>query len=359
MTKLGLSLIHSMRNFIAAVFMMIFVTGQLLSQDTTVRGRNVDEGATNVGTGVGIFKQKNGLNLEFKSLIGGTGINCVSNTNDATCDVDSTEVVTPAGNSDMSGENEINIGSTGDVTIEMANDGTTGTTLNKGACTTSAPSTAVLCGTSQPEDFLGLVKSGAGTTGDARICTDGLCSCVFDGATTAGNWVQLSGATAGNCVDAGASKPTSGNAIVGLVLTTNGTAGTYGVLMQPAAIAPGPGIIAFTLDGAGSVLTADAPAACIAIAQSQTVTSWEIFAKESGSVVVDIWRSTYANLPIDDSDRIAGTDKPTLSSAQKNTSSALTGWTTALAAGDYICAEIEGTPATITNAWVTLKTTKN
>lgn len=38
----------------------------------------------NVGAGNGIFKQKSGLNLEFKTLIGGSGLSIVNNANDLT-----------------------------------------------------------------------------------------------------------------------------------------------------------------------------------------------------------------------------------------------------------------------------------
>ena len=40
--------------------------------------------ASNVGTGDGIFKQKTGVDLEFKSLIGGTNVSIVNNPNDLT-----------------------------------------------------------------------------------------------------------------------------------------------------------------------------------------------------------------------------------------------------------------------------------
>lgn len=40
--------------------------------------------ASNVGSGVGVFKQKVGVDLELKSLIGGVGIDIVENTNDLT-----------------------------------------------------------------------------------------------------------------------------------------------------------------------------------------------------------------------------------------------------------------------------------
>ena len=54
--------------------------------------------ASNVGTGEGVFKQKTGVNLEFKSLIGGTGITITNNPNDLTINAGAgaVTVITPA-----------------------------------------------------------------------------------------------------------------------------------------------------------------------------------------------------------------------------------------------------------------------
>jgi hypothetical protein len=54
----------------------------------------------------------------------------------------------------------------------------------------------------------------------------------------------------------------------------------------------------------------------------------------SGSIVVDIWRDTYGNYPPTVADTITASAKPTISSATKAEDSTLTGWTTAVSAGD-------------------------
>jgi len=51
-------------------------------------------------------------------------------------------------------------------------------------------------------------------------------NCVFDGATTAGDYVQISSTVAGNCHDAGAAYPAGGQ-VLGRVLSTNASGGTY------------------------------------------------------------------------------------------------------------------------------------
>jgi hypothetical protein len=109
---------------------------------------------------------------------------------------------------------------------EIANAGTTGTTLNKLAKLTGAPSTAVILTTSDFSSISGVVVAGAGTTGNAQLARAGRASCVFDGATTAGDYVQASATVAGDCHDSGASLPTA-NQILGRVLSTNGSGGTY------------------------------------------------------------------------------------------------------------------------------------
>lgn len=120
-------------------------------------------------------------------------------------------------------------------TITVANAGTTGTTVNTLAKLTGAPSTAVITATTDTGGAVGVVTGGAGTTGSATIQIAGIVSCVFSGGTTAGDYVGISAATAGNCLDAGASYPSSGQ-VLGRVLSTNAVAGTYSIDLFPSEI---------------------------------------------------------------------------------------------------------------------------
>jgi hypothetical protein len=54
----------------------------------------------------------------------------------------------------------------------------------------------------------------------------------------------------------------------------------------------------------------------------------------SGSIVVDVWKDTYANYPPTVADTITASAKPTITTATKSEDSTLTGWTTSVAAGD-------------------------
>ncbi|MDE2106852.1 MAG: hypothetical protein KGL39_57080, partial [Patescibacteria group bacterium] len=111
---------------------------------------------------------------------------------------------------------------------------TTANTLTK---VTGAPSTAIIASTSDTGGVVGITTSGAGVTSNATIQINGQVNCVFDNATTAGDYVQISSTTSGNCHDASSSYPTSGQ-VVGRVLSTNASAGTYQIDLFPAEIKP-------------------------------------------------------------------------------------------------------------------------
>lgn len=74
-----------------------------------------------------------------------------------------------------------------------------------------------------------------------------------------------------------------------------------------------------------------------------TIVSWTLLGDASGSIVLDIWKDTYANAPPTVADTITASAKPTLSTAVKNTSSTLTGWTTSFAAGDCFRVNVDST----------------
>lgn len=114
-----------------------------------------------------------------------------------------------------------------------------GTTVNKLAKLTGAPSTVVTTLTSDTNGVVGIVVSGAGTTGNAQVAFEGIASCAFDGATVAGDYVQISSTVAGDCHDAGASYPMS-NQVLGRVLSTNAAAGSYAISIDAADIVAGP-----------------------------------------------------------------------------------------------------------------------
>lgn len=70
------------------------------------------------------------------------------------------------------------------------------------------------------------------------------------------------------------------------------------------------------------------------VTASCTIDGWTIIGDVSGSVVIGIAKATYAGYPTLAS--ITGSATPTMTAAIKATSTTLTGWTTALVAGDVL-----------------------
>lgn len=92
-------------------------------------------------------------------------------------------------------------------------------------------------------------------------------------------------------------------------------------------------VLSMIIDGGGSTLTTGSKG-FVEVPFAGTITAWRVMANASGSVVVDVKKATYSGLPSTSS--IAASAKPTLSSAQKNQDTTLTGWTTSVAAGDWL-----------------------
>ena len=99
--------------------------------------------------------------------------------------------------------------------------------------------------------------------------------------------------------------------------------------------APDVRTINFVIDGGGVAITTGLKGD-IVFDFACTINQWTLLADQSGSIVVDIWKDTYANYPPVVGDSITASAKPTISSATKGQSSTLTGWTTSIAAGDIV-----------------------
>lgn len=114
------------------------------------------------------------------------------------------------------------------ITQSYTNDGSTGTANGKIA-KLSADNTVVKVGTSDTE-AVGIVVSGGASSGSAEVAISGSVACTFSNTSTAGHYVQISGTTAGDCLDAGATLPTSGGTILGRVID-GGSAGSHNVAL--------------------------------------------------------------------------------------------------------------------------------
>lgn len=96
--------------------------------------------------------------------------------------------------------------------------------------------------------------------------------------------------------------------------------------------------IPFLIDGAGTTITTGIKGT-ISLGFPYTITAWRIVGDASGSIVVDINKSTFQATPSYSS--IAASALPTLSSAITNEDTTLTGWTTSIAAKDILQFEVD------------------
>lgn len=87
-----------------------------------------------------------------------------------------------------------------------------------------------------------------------------------------------------------------------------------------------------------------------------TINEVVLLADQSGDVVVDIWKDSYANFPPTDADSITASAPPTISSSDKSDDSTLTGWTTSISAGDTLRFNVDSV-STISRVTVQLKVT--
>src|SRR5262249_35721341 len=166
----------------------------------------------------------------------------------------------------------LDLGSSNAQLFQVANASSTGTTANKLAKLTGAPSTAVIAATSDVNGIVGIVVGGAGTTGNAQIAIDGVASCIFDNATVAGDYVTISSTSGGSCHDFGSTPPGSGQ-VLGLVLSTNASSST------PRAM---------RLFPSGTTVHAVPTTTTVATSQTTTSTSYTDLATSGPAVTVSI-----------------------------------------------------------------------
>jgi hypothetical protein len=110
------------------------------------------------------------------------------------------------------------------------------------------------------------------------------------------------------------------------------------------------------IDGGGAALTTGVKLD-VTIPFDCTIEEVKLLADQTGSIVIDIWKDTYANYPPTVADTITASAKPTLSSATKYSDATLTGWTTTITAGNTLRINIDSI-TTITRVCLHLKVRK-
>lgn len=74
---------------------------------------------------------------------------------------------------------------------------------------------------------------------------------------------------------------------------------------------------------------------------AMTLEAVRVVSKDSGSIVIDVWKDTYANFPPTDADTITSATPPTITTAVKVEDTDLTNWTKAFAKGDWLAFNVD------------------
>lgn len=111
--------------------------------------------------------------------------------------------------------------------------------------------------------------------------------------------------------------------------------------------------VGVTFDGGGSAITVGTKR-YIEVPYNGRIIGWTALGDQSGSIVVDVWKDTYANYPPTVADTITDGDKPTISTATKGQNLNVTVWNNSITAGDIIAFNVDSV-TTLTNVTVTLK----
>jgi len=88
-----------------------------------------------------------------------------------------------------------------------------------------------------------------------------------------------------------------------------------------------------------------------------TLTGVTLLGDQTGSIVLDLWKDTYANFPPTVANTITASAKPTITAAIKSQDLTLTGWTTAITAGDIIRVNVDSI-STLTRCALALRFTR-
>lgn len=115
-------------------------------------------------------------------------------------------------------------------------------------------------------------------------------------------------------------------------------------------------IFPIVIDGAGGAIAAGVKVD-LPWPYNAKITGWEIMADQSGSIVVDLWKDTYANYPPTVADTFVGANKPTLATAQKHTYTAAAGAEWTINQGDIVRVNVDSA-TTVTRVLIALKVTK-
>lgn len=209
---------------------------------------------------------------------------------------------------------------------------------------TNADNVVIAPITAGTDRILGIVlDTPAGDNAQVEMMTSGMCHALVNGAIASGD--PLYASSAGRLKSTITSSPPIAYA---LEANASGDA-TIWVYVSPhiavAQLQTQLLTIPFVMDNGGIALTTGLKGAIGPFDFPFTIERWSLLGDQSGSIVVDIYKTTYtAYDPTTHpavADTITAAAKPTISSAKKAQSSTLTGWTTSVAVDDILAFNID------------------
>jgi hypothetical protein len=94
-------------------------------------------------------------------------------------------------------------------------------------------------------------------------------------------------------------------------------------------------VVGVTVDGAGSVITTGVKG-YLRMPVDATITQAVMLADQTGSAVIDVWRSPFPSYPPTSANAITASTPPTLSTAASSMDVVLAGWSTTITADDVL-----------------------
>lgn len=109
----------------------------------------------------------------------------------------------------------------------------------------------------------------------------------------------------------------------------------------------------FVIDGGGSAITTGVKGD-LHFPESLTITGWRLYADQSGSIVIDLWKDRPDKFPPTNAKSICASAKPTLSSQAFASSQTLTGWTVSVVPTDVVRVNVDSA-TTVTRVTLVLE----
>lgn len=123
-----------------------------------------------------------------------------------------------------------------------------------------------------------------------------------------------------------------------------------------------PGSIEFLIDGNGGVISARTWG-YLTVPFNAALTSAELFSDQTGTIIVNVWKCTYAQFDAGvmhptAADSITGGNPPTITNSTKYRDTSLGGWTVTLTKGDILAFNVPDVAVNITRVTLSLNLTR-